>query len=70
MILDDVLKLIHPEAGELVQHRAFSGNRCRQHDIESRQTVGRNDHEMTFVKLVDIAHLAAAEEALSRDGFG
>ena len=59
-MISDRGKLLEPESGDLVQDRAFVGNRIRQNDVESGEAVGR-DEEQRLAEIEDFAHLAAAQ---------
>src|SRR5258706_12799522 len=58
MIGHHVLGLRKPEQGDLREHFALERDGIRQHDVESRQAIGRDDEQMLGIHIVDIAHLA------------
>src|SRR5271170_7439250 len=47
-----------PEQRYLREDLPFEWDRVRQHDVESRQAIGRYDQQMLRIDVVDITHLA------------
>src|ERR1700688_4424252 len=53
-----VLGFRKPEQRDLREDLPFVWDRVRQHDVESRQAVGRDDQQMLRIHIVDITYLS------------
>src|SRR5439155_4330880 len=58
VVRHQVLSELEPVQREPRKHLALSGDRCGQHDIERRDAVGRDHHEV-LPRLEDVADLPA-----------
>ena len=67
MIGDDVLELVHPEQGDLVQDHALVGDGLVHDDIEGGHAVGCDDEQGLVVDVIDVANLAAGQQRVSAD---
>ena len=55
---------VEPELRQLRQHRALHGNGRGKHDVERRNSVGRNQQDLVSI-LIQIANLSSAEQLQS-----
>ena len=63
----DPAVLREPEPREAGQHAALVGDLGRQHDVEGRDPVARDEQQALVVEGVDLAHLAAGDVAAASD---
>ena len=65
MIRNDIAKLVQPENGQRRQNPALVADRRRQHVIEGREAVSRDDHQI-FAGRVDVANFAPGHQLYAR----
>jgi hypothetical protein len=69
VIWHDTGEVVEPEDGQLVEHLPLVRDPRTEHVIERRDPIRGNDQEL-ILDLVDVAYLAATEEAkLWKGGF-
>src|SRR5580658_8270947 len=59
MVRNDVRKKVKPEQRNLRQHPPLMRDAGRQHVVESRNAVGRDEQQALIIQLINIAYLAA-----------
>ena len=66
MVRDRRLEVLEPELRDLREHASLVRDRRRQHHVECRKPVRRDD-EQVLADLVDVADLAAVQETNALD---
>jgi len=61
VVRDRTLEELEPEERELIEDPALVGNPLGKHHVEGRQPVGGDDQKLR-AEVIDVAHLAAAQE--------
>jgi hypothetical protein len=62
VVRHEVRGLAEPEARDLGQHLAFARNRVRQHHVERREAIGRDDQQPVARQREHVAHLATVDK--------
>src|SRR5690606_19464323 len=61
VIRNDVAQTIEPEIRQRGEQHALAGDRVRQHDVECRDAIGRDDQQVLVVDSVDVADFAPSQ---------
>lgn len=66
MIRNDVFQEVKPEQRQRSEHRAFVGNRVRQHDVEGGDAVANYNQQLVFDR-INVSNFAASEKLDTKD---